>query len=58
MEVDGWTGFTDHFTHLKTGDLAKDKTLLMTSLLADGIEEHYTDTAGLTDHVLAWTSRP
>lgn len=37
MEVDGWTGFTNHFTHLKTGDVAKDQTLLMTTLLADGI---------------------
>jgi hypothetical protein len=26
MEVDEWTGFTRHFTHLKSGDLAKDKT--------------------------------
>lgn len=25
MEVDEWTGFTRHFTHLKTGDTAKDK---------------------------------
>ena len=24
MEVDEWTGFTRHFTHLKTGDIAKD----------------------------------
>ncbi len=37
MEVDGWTGFTRHFTHLKTGGTAKDKTLLLTTILADGI---------------------
>jgi hypothetical protein len=37
MEVDEWTGFTRHFTHLKTGDTAKDKTLLLTTILADGI---------------------
>jgi TnpA family transposase len=37
MEVDGWTSFTNHFTHLKSGDLAKDKTLLLTTILADGI---------------------
>jgi hypothetical protein len=36
MEVDEWTDFTRHFTHLKTGDTAKDKTLLMT-ILADAI---------------------
>ncbi len=28
LEVDEWTGFTRHFTHLKSGDLAKDKNLL------------------------------
>jgi hypothetical protein len=37
MEVDEWTGFTRHFTHLKTGDTAKDKTLLLTTILADAI---------------------
>ena len=37
MEVDEWTGFTRHFTHLKTSDTAQDKTLLLTTLLADGI---------------------
>ncbi len=37
MEVDEWTGFTRHFTHLKTGETAKDKTLLLTAILADGI---------------------
>lgn len=37
MEVDSWTGFTQHFTHLKTGDAAKDKILLMTTILADAI---------------------
>ncbi|MDO2421193.1 Tn3 family transposase (plasmid) [Klebsiella pneumoniae] len=37
MEVDEWTGFTRHFTHLKTSDTAKDKTLLLTTILADGI---------------------
>src|SRR5260370_19026619 len=37
MEVDEWTGFTRHFTHLKTGDTAKDKTLLLRS------EEHTSE---------------
>jgi TnpA family transposase len=37
MEVDEWTGFTKHFTHLKTGDIAKDKSLLLTAILADAI---------------------
>lgn len=37
LEVDRWTGFTRHFTHLKSGDLAKDKNLLLTTILADAI---------------------
>ncbi|WP_374694587.1 hypothetical protein [Escherichia coli] len=32
LEVDEWTGFTRHFTHLKSGDLAKDKNLLLTTI--------------------------
>ena len=27
LEVDQWTGFTKHFTNLKTGDAARDRTL-------------------------------
>ena len=37
MEVDTWTGFTQHFTHLKSGDPASDTSLLLTTILADGI---------------------
>lgn len=37
MEVDEWTGFTRHFVHLKNGDTVKDKTLLLTTILADAI---------------------
>jgi len=35
--VDDWIGFTKHFTHLKNRDVAKDKTLLLTAILSDGI---------------------
>jgi hypothetical protein len=35
LEVDRWTGFTRRFTHLKTGEPAKDPTLLLTAILAD-----------------------
>jgi Tn3 transposase DDE domain len=38
LEVDAWTDFTRHFTHLKTGDTAQDKTLLLTTILADAIK--------------------
>ncbi len=37
QEVDKWTGFTSHFTHLKTGEQVKDKALLLSAILADGI---------------------
>jgi TnpA family transposase len=36
MEVDCWTGFTRHFVHLKTDEPAKDPSLLLTAILADG----------------------
>ena len=36
-EVDRWTGFTDAFTHLKTGLPASDKRTLLTAILADGV---------------------
>jgi len=49
MEVDEWTGFTQHFTHLKTGDTAKDKTLLLTTILADGINLGLTKMAELVN---------
>jgi Tn3 transposase DDE domain len=37
MEVDQWTNFTSHFTHLKSNEPAKDRTLLLTVILADAI---------------------
>ncbi|MGR9035332.1 MAG: Tn3 family transposase [Gammaproteobacteria bacterium] len=37
MDVDDWTGFSRHFTHLKSGEYAKDRTLLLTAILADAI---------------------
>lgn len=37
LEVDDWTGFTRHFTHIKNGEEAGDKTLLLTAILADAI---------------------
>ena len=58
MEVDRWTNFTRHFTHLKTGELAKDKTLLLTTVLADGINLGLSKMAescpGTTYSKLSW----
>ncbi|WP_439896797.1 Tn3 family transposase [Burkholderia ubonensis] len=58
MEVDAWTGFTRHFTHLKTGETAQDKTLLLKTILADAINLGLTKMAeacpGMTYAKLAW----
>ena len=58
MEVDGWTGFTNHFTHLKTGEVVKNKTLLMTTILADainlGLTKMVESCPGTTYTKLAW----
>lgn len=37
MEVDEWTNFTRHFTHLKRGDTPTDTMPLLTVILADAI---------------------
>jgi TnpA family transposase len=37
LEVDRWTGFSRHFTNLKTGEPPSDPALLLTAVLADGI---------------------
>lgn len=58
LEVDEWTGFTRHFTHLKTGDEAKDTIALLTTILSDGINLGITKMAescpGMTRAKLSW----
>ena len=58
LEVDEWTGFTRHFTHLKSGDLAKDKNLLLTAVLSDainlGLSKMAESCPGTTYAKLAW----
>jgi TnpA family transposase len=58
IEVDHWTGFTRHFTHLKSGEPAKDKMLLLTAILADAINLGLTKMAeacaGATFARLSW----
>lgn len=58
MEVEKWTGFTRHFTHIKSGNIAKDKTLLLTAILGDAINLGLTKMAescpGTTYAKLSW----
>jgi hypothetical protein len=58
MEVDEWTGFTGHFTHIKSGDVACDKTLLLATILTDAINLGLTKMAescpGTTYAKLSW----
>jgi len=58
MEVDDWTGFTRHFTHLKSGEVTKDRTLLLSAILADainlGLNKMADSTPGTTYAKLSW----
>ena len=58
LEVDAWTGFSEHFTHLKTGEVAADHALLMTTILADainlGLAKMAESCPGMTHTRLAW----
>jgi len=58
MEVDSWTAFTNHFTHIKSGDTAPDKILLLTAILSDavnlGLVKMADSCPGTTYAKLAW----
>lgn len=58
MDVDDWTGFTRHFVHLKNGEETKDRTLLLSAILADAINLGLTKMAesspGATYAKLSW----
>ena len=58
MEVDEWTGFTSHFTHIKSGEVANDKMLLLTVILADainlGLAKMAESCPGTTHARLSW----
>lgn len=57
-EVDGWTGITDCFTHLRTGEPTEDRRLVMIGILADGLNLGLTRMAeacrGISLGRLAW----
>jgi TnpA family transposase len=58
LEVDSWTGFTNHFTHLKNNEPVTDKKLLLAAILADAINLGLTKMAescpGITYAKLSW----
>jgi TnpA family transposase len=58
MDVDEWTDFTRHFTHLKDDKPAEDRLLLLTTILADGINLGLSKMAescpGTTYDALSW----
>jgi hypothetical protein len=58
LEVDGWTGFSRHFKHLKSGAAAEDQHLLLTTLLADvinlGLSKMAESCPGVTYAKLTW----
>jgi TnpA family transposase len=59
-EVDGWTGFSDCFTHLHTGMPANDRRIVLTGVLADATNLGLTrmaDACSITSfRQLSWTS--
>ncbi len=59
LEVDAWTGFSECFTHTRSGRPAPDRAALLTAVLADGINLGLTRMAescrGPTPRQLAWT---
>ncbi len=65
LEVDQWTDFTRHFTHLRTDALPKNRSVLLTVILSDAINLGLTKMAeacpGTTFHKLdtvrAWHVR-
>ncbi|MBN3885157.1 MAG: Tn3 family transposase [Nostoc sp. JL34] len=60
VEVESWTQFTKHFTHLHSGEQVSDKVVLLSALLADGINLGLTRmadaTQGMSFERLAWVA--
>lgn len=58
IEVDAWTGFSECFTHQRSGRPAEDRAALLATILADGINLGLTRMAetcrGVTLRQLAW----
>lgn len=61
IEVDAWTNFSEQFTHLNTDQTAKQKQLLLSTILADAINLGHTRLAeacpSITAEQLSWMSQ-
>jgi TnpA family transposase len=60
IEVDGWTRFSDCFTHLHAGEPAKDKIVLLSGIVADATNQGLTKMAdacpGISFDRLVWNA--
>lgn len=60
LEIEALTGFSRHFTHQQTTEVARDKLALLTAILADGLNLGLTKMAescpGMTYGRLAWAA--
>ena len=64
-EVDGWTGFADKFTHLRTGDMVRNRSAILAAVLADatnlGPKRMAEASSNVSERQISWAqfvSRP
>ena len=57
-EVHDWTGFADHFTHVRTGDVPRNVSAMLAGVLADatnlGPKRMASASKGITAHQIGW----
>ena len=57
-EVHDWTGFADHFTHVRTGDAPRDVSAMLAGVLADatnlGPKRMANASKGISAHQIGW----
>ncbi len=61
-EVHEWTGFADHFTHVRTGDVPKNVSAMLAGVLADatnlGPKRMAGASKGISAHQIGWMRTP
>jgi TnpA family transposase len=57
-EVHDWTGFADHFTHVRTGDIPRNVSAMLAGVLADatnlGPKRMASASKGISAHQIGW----